>query len=281
MIDKDVRAIRAEIERIDTLPTIPTILKKLLSVIENPKASLSTIGSFVSNDPVLTSRVLRMVNSPLYGFPGRISSVNQALILLGLNVVRGLLLGVSVFEAMQKAMFGLWEHSLGTAVAARIIAKRKKLSEPEEVSVAALLHDLGKVAFSLKFPAEYENLLKDVEDRSLLIVEGEKEFFGVTHADAGAWVAKRWNFPPNLIEIIEYHHKPHLAKNFGTQAAVVHLADILIRARGFGFAGDSLVPHLNQAAWYGLGLTENDLKDMLSELEESLAEASDFVLSDD
>ena len=214
MIDKDIKTIRAEIERIDTLPTIPTILKKLLGVIENPKASLTTIGNFVSNDPVLTSRVLRMVNSPVYGFPGRISSVNQALILLGLNVVRGLLLGVSVFEAMQKSMLGLWEHSLGSAIAARIIAKKKKLNEPEEVSIAALLHDIGKVALSLKFPPEYEEVLKNVEQKRQLIFDGEKEMFEITHAEAGAWVAKRWNFPPNLVEIIEYHQKPHLAKNF-------------------------------------------------------------------
>lgn len=281
MINKDIKTIRAEIERIDTLPTIPTILKKLLAVIENPKASLTTIGNFVANDPVLTSRVLRMVNSPVYGFPGRISSVNQALILLGLNVVRGLLLGVSVFEAMQRSMLGLWEHSLGSAIAARIIAKKKKLNEPEEVSIAALLHDIGKVALSLKFPPEYEHVLRSVEQKKQLIFDGEKEMFEITHAEAGAWVAKRWNFPANLVEIIEYHQKPHLAKNFPLQTAVVHLADIMVRARGFGFAGDALVPILNQNAWYSLDLKEDDLKEIFKELEDALQEAADFILADD
>jgi putative nucleotidyltransferase with HDIG domain len=281
VINKDIKTIRAEIERIDTLPTIPTILKKLLAVIENPKASLTTIGNFVANDPVLTSRVLRMVNSPVYGFPGRISSVNQALILLGLNVVRGLLLGVSVFEAMQRSMLGLWEHSLGSAIAARIIAKKKKLNEPEEVSIAALLHDIGKVALSLKFPPEYEHVLRSVEQKKQLIFDGEKEMFEITHAEAGAWVAKRWNFPANLVEIIEYHQKPHLAKNFPLQTAVVHLADIMVRARGFGFAGDALVPILNQNAWYSLDLKEDDLKEIFKELEDALQEAADFILADD
>ena len=93
---------RSQIESIDSLPTIPSILRKLLAVIERPKISINEIGSFIANDPVLTSRVLKVVNSPIYGFPGRISSLNQALILLGLNVVRGTPLGVSVFEAMQR-----------------------------------------------------------------------------------------------------------------------------------------------------------------------------------
>ena len=156
----DPKLLRAQIERIDTLPTIPSVLKKLLAVIENPKVSLTEVGNFIQSDPVLTSRVLKMVNSPIYGFPGRISAVQQALILLGLNVVRGLLLGVSVFEVMQKSMVGLWEHSLGCAIAARIIAKKKNISEPEEISIAGLLHDIGKVVMILRYKEEYEEVME-------------------------------------------------------------------------------------------------------------------------
>lgn len=277
----DIQALRAQIERIDTLPTIPSVLKKLLSIIENPKASLNDIGSFIANDPVLTSRVLKIVNSPVYGFPGRISSVSQALILLGLSVVRGMLLGVSVFEAMQKAMVGLWEHSVGCAISARLIAKKKGLKEPEEVSVAALLHDIGKVVLSLKFPGEYEKALAEAESKDIFIVEAEKEHFMITHADAGAWVARKWNFPRNLVEVIEYHHKPHLAREAAVQAAIVHLSDILIRAKGFGFAGDGLVPAVNPAAWQVLGLSGSDIKDILKETDDLLGQAEDFLLSND
>jgi HD-like signal output (HDOD) protein len=148
----DIQSLRDKVERINTLPTIPSVLKKLLGVIENPKISLSEISSFISNDPALATKVLRMVNSPVYGFPGRISSVNQAVILLGLNVVKGLLLGVSVFDLMQKSMIGLWEHSIGCAIVARIIAKKKQFKEPEEVSAGGLLHDIGKVILILQFP---------------------------------------------------------------------------------------------------------------------------------
>jgi len=111
----------ARIEKIEALPTIPPILRKILSVIEDPKVSLQKITEFVSSDPTLTARILKMVNSPVYGFPGRISSVSHAMVILGLNAVKGLLLGVSVFEIMQKNMIGLWEHSLSTAIFARII----------------------------------------------------------------------------------------------------------------------------------------------------------------
>jgi len=272
----DSKVLRARIESIDTLPTIPGVLKKLLKILEDQRLSLNAISSFISNDPVLTTKVLRMVNSPVYGFPGRISSISQAVILLGLNVVKGLLLGVSVFELMRKAMVGLWEHSLGCAVAARLIGKKKGLKEPEEVSVAGLLHDIGKVALVLQFHSEYEEIVKDAETNNILIMEAEKNFFSVNHANAGTWMIQKWSFPRNLIEMIEYHHKPHLSKNVPLEAAIVHLADIVVRARGFGFAGDHLVPAVNPSAWELLELTEEDLLDIFKELEDSF-EATDEI----
>lgn len=277
----DSKNLRAQIEKIDTLPTIPSTLRKLLSVIEDPKVSLSDIGSFISNDPVLTSRVIKVVNSPIYGFPGRISSVNQALILLGLNVVKGMLLGVSVFEAMKKAMEGLWEHSIGCAVTSKIIATKKGLGDVEEMSVAGILHDIGKVALGLKFSDEYKGLIKKAIDSNNLLIDLEKELFFVNHSDTGAWIGQRWNFPKSLIEIIEYHHKPHLSKNYLIQTSVIHLADILVRAKGFGFAGDYLIPTINPTAWKIVGLNKDELKEVIAEMEDSLTESGDFTLEDD
>ncbi len=230
---------------------------------------------------MLTSRVLKVVNSPIYGFSGRISSVSQALLLLGLNVVRGMLFGVSVFEIMEKSMVGLWGHSMGCAVAARIIAKKKGLDEPEEVSVAALLHDIGKVALSLKFPEEYEGILADAAARDIFICEAEDAHYALTHANAGAWIAHKWNFPAGLVEVIGYHHKPHLAKNLPLETAVVHLADILIRAKGFGFAGDNHVPAVNPAAWKLLDLSDGEIREILREMDDSLMNSEDFLFLDE
>jgi putative nucleotidyltransferase with HDIG domain len=277
----EARDMRSQIESIDSLPTIPSILRKLLAVIERPKISINEIGSFIANDPVLTSRVLKVVNSPIYGFPGRISSLNQALILLGLNVVRGMLLGVSVFEAMQKTMVGLWEHSLGCAIASRIIAKKKGLKEPEEISIAGLLHDIGKVVMGLKFPDEYGLAMNDAKNGDIFMLEAEKKHFNISHADAGGWIAQKWNFPQNLYEPIEYHHKPHLAKVVPMQTAIVHFADVLTRAKGFGFSGDNFVPAVHPTVWQLLDLSDEDLKEIVSELEDSLGEAENFLLSDD
>lgn len=274
----DVRALREKIENINALPTIPKVLKKLLVLIENPRVSLNEISNFISSDPALTIKVLKMVNSPIYGFPGRISSVNQAVILLGLNVVRGLLLGVSVFELMQKTMLGLWEHSLGTAIVSRLIAVKKGLKEPDELSVDGLLHDIGKVLLILQYPEEYQRAMGDADTNSATIYESERVYFNTTHASVGAWMAQKWRFPPNLIDIIEYHHKPNLSKKAPLGAAIVHFADILVKARGFGFAGDRLLISVCPAAWDLLALSESDIKDILIEAEDSFQMTEDLSL---
>ena len=278
MSNMDVRQVRERIENITALPTIPKVLNKLLAVIENPRVSLNEISNFISGDPALTTKVLRMVNSPVYGFPGRISSVNQAVILLGLTVVKGLLLGVSVFDLMQKTMIGLWEHSIGCAIFSRIIAVKKGHKEPDELSVNGLLHDIGKVFLVLQFPEEYQKALAESQHDDVTIYNAERNHFNTTHSSVGSWMARKWRFPASLIDVIEYHHKPQLTKNTPLESSIVHLADILVRARGYGFPGDNLVMPVEPAAWDILGLDEADLVEIFREAEESLSMTDDLAL---
>ena len=275
MSEIDSRILRHKVESISTLPTVPAVLKKLSAVIEKPKITVVEISSFISSDPALTSKVLKMVNSAIYGFPGRIASVSHATMLLGLNVIKGLLLGVSVFELMQKTMNGLYEHSLACAIASRVIAQKKELKEPEEVSVAGLLHDIGKVILLLEFSEPYESAMNEAREKNLPIFEAEKNRFDATHADVGGWLAEKWRFPRNLIEVIQFHHRPALAKNAPLETAIVHVADMLVRARGFGFAGENLVPEVNPVAWELLKLSDQDIRDILSEMEDNMETAEE------
>jgi putative nucleotidyltransferase with HDIG domain len=268
---------RSKIENISALPTLPGSLKRISSMIEKPSVTLDQIGRFISNDPALTTKVLKMVNSAIYGFPGRISSISHAIMLLGLNVVKGLLLGVSVFEIMEKMMSGLWAHSLGCAIAAREIANKLSLKDPEEVAVAGLLHDIGKVIMILEYQKEYEEAIKKAAAAEFLIYDMEKTFFTEAHTTVGMWLAGKWNFPRNLVEVIAYHHAPQMSKLAVKETAIIHLSDILVRARGIGFAGDHFLPPVNPAAFETLGLSDNDVKDVLVKIEETYQVSDDMV----
>jgi len=276
MSNMDPKILRYKVENINTLPTVPGVLKRLSVIIEKPRITLVEISTFISNDPALTTKVLKMVNSAIYGFPGRIASVSHATMLLGLNVIKGLLLGVSVFELMQKTMNGLYEHSLACAIASRVIAQKKGLKEPEEISVAGLLHDIGKVILLLEFPKEYEAAMNEAQAKGLSIYDAEKIQFNATHANVGSWLAEKWRFPKNLIEVIEFHHRPTLSKNAPMETAIVHFADMLVRARAFGFAGENMVPEINPIAYEMLQLSESDIKDVLNEMEDNMDSAEDI-----
>lgn len=263
----DIRTQRVRIENINALPTAPGTFKKISQVIGKPGITLSEISDFVSRDPALTTKVLKMVNSAIYGFPGRISSVSHAIMLLGLNVVKGLLLGISVFEIMQKVMSGLWDHSVGCAAVARAIAEKKGVKDPEEVSVAGLLHDIGKVILALEYAPLYEEAMRQAASQRIPIFEAERDMFQETHAAIGMWLAGKWRFPANLVDVIQCHHRPGLARSAPLETAIVHFSDILVRARGVGFAGDPLVPAVHPAAFELLALTESDIREVLDKLE--------------
>ncbi len=275
MSSMDPKALRSRVENISTIPTIPSVLKQLSTIIENPKISLNEISHFVSQDPALTTKILQMVNSALYGFPGRISSVNHAVMLLGLNVVKGLLLSVSVFEIMHKAMIGLREHSIGGAVASKVLARKKGLKEPEEVFVAGLLHDVGKVILTLVWPEEYERTVKEAEASGIAIFEAERSRFSETHAAVAGWLAEKWHFPRKLCECIANHHRPQISSLAPLETALVHAADVLVKARGIGYSGDRLVPDVNAKAWETLALSEADLREILKELEDSVEQTEE------
>jgi HD-like signal output (HDOD) protein len=160
-------------------------------MVEDEDITANQLGNVIERDQVLTSKLLKMVNSSFYGFPQRISTVANAIVLLGINVIKTLIVTSSIFEMMQSSDVGLWEHSLGCATIASLIAKKKGLKNPEEVSTAALLHDLGKVVVRAELPSEYDALLALVEQKGISMREAEEELLGVSHSEIGGWLVPR------------------------------------------------------------------------------------------
>jgi len=260
-----------------TLPTLPGIVTKLNSLADNEKSSIQEMARLVSSDQVLSARILRLANSPSYGFY-RVATISNAMILLGVDVVKSLVLSSSIFEIMEQSALGLWEHSLGAGVAANIIAKRLSLPDCEEIATAALLHDIGKVIIRLKLQDEYDVLLAKTAASGCAPHELERELIGTDHAEVGGWLGKNWFLPEKLVVPITFHHNVAGAACHQVKTAVVHVADVLIKASGFGFSGDPFVPALQPVAWNILGMTEPLLAEIVEELEEKLVDTKNFSL---
>lgn len=273
--------LRAEIRQFimdtRTLPTLPGIVTKLNTLADNEKSSVQEMARLVSSDQVLSARILRLANSPSYGFY-RVATISNAMILLGVDVVKSLVLSSSIFEIMENSALGLWEHSLGAGVAANIIAKRLNLPDCEEIATAALLHDIGKVIIRLKLQDEYVQLLMKSSQSGRPPQELERETIGTDHAEVGGWLGNNWFLPEKLVVPISYHHNVAAAPCHQVKTAVVHFADVLIKASGFGSSGNQFVPVIQATAWNKLGMTEPLLAEIIEELEEKLVDTKNFSL---
>lgn len=265
------------IEDLSNLPTLPGVVKILTAMVESERVSASEIGGIIARDQVLSAKILRLVNSPIYGFPGRISSITHALVLLGFNVVKGLVLGTAVFETMAGDARGLWEHSLGTAVVSRRIAKALGMRESEEVMVAGLLHDLGKVVLSFIAPEAYRDAMEQATEQNCHVAVTEQAVFGLDHTRVAWRIAERWHLPARLTAALTYHHNPGRAKQHRETVAVVHVADILARGMGYGHPGDWTMPPLDHEAFHSLGLSFEVIDRILEEAEREFSAGVDLL----
>jgi putative nucleotidyltransferase with HDIG domain len=271
--------IKGIIGRIQSLPTLPQVVQKLTTMVESPDVTAQEVGKLISSDQVLGAKVLRLVNSPFYGFPGRISSITHSIILLGFNVIKGVVLSASVFDLMEQSMVGLWEHSLGSATIAGTISRSLGLAEPEEIATACLLHDIGKVLVRVSLQDDYEKISALVNKEGKTFREAELEILGVDHAEIGGWLAHEWNLPDRLAVPIEFHHDPSGAKKFQDRVAVVNIADALVRAWGIGNGGDPWASKISKDIWESTRMNTLDLDSFMKKLLEELEEVEQYQVT--
>ncbi len=276
MVSLNAERIQKRVQDLANLPTLSGVVQFVSNMADQDRTTAQDLGKVIAKDQVLSAKILRLVNSPFYGFPGRISSVSHAIVLLGFNVVKGLALSTTVFDALATETKGLWEHSLGVAVLSRRMAKEIGLPEPEEIMIAGLLHDLGKVVLSHLSTEQYREAMGIAVASRRHILEVEQEIFGVNHAIVGSWVAASWHLPERLTMTLTLHHTPSRATAHKETVAVVHVADILARGMGYGDGGDATIPPLDHDAFHRLGLSYHQIDQVLIDAEKEFNSGVDL-----
>ena len=202
----------AVLSRVRELSSPPTILNETLRLINDQDVSTKELSEIILKDPSLTSRILKIANSSFYGLAKEVTTVNQAIMVMGLNAVKYFILSIAVFNQVlaQKNRSRLdqkhlWTHFLEVAAASKKIAEHIDYVLPEEAYVAGLLHDIGLVLLECYFPIEYENVLR-LTSQGKSICEAEKEVFGLDHQEVADSVAERWKMPNVLREPLSHHH---------------------------------------------------------------------------
>lgn len=271
------RMLKRRVDALKSLPTFPQSIVRISVALGegDDGASFKRIAALIETDPVLTARILRLVNSAFYGVSGAIASVYDALVMLGLDIVRGLVLSTAAMDLVEgrRGVAGLWEHSYGAAIAAVALGRTLGMPRVEELSAAALMHDIGKVVLASQLGREYDEVVQHALHSGVRIREAEAELLGVSHDQIGRWLVTRWRLPPTLAEPIALHHEPGKARRHREATAAVHVADLMIRAYGFGFAGDELMPDLAPEAWKILRLNPRKLRRAVELMHTTLQEA--------
>lgn len=228
------------LETVD-IPSLPAIAMKVLQLMQSDYSSINELERIISHDQAFSTRLLRIANSPYYGRGRSVDTISTAIVLIGFNTMKNLVVAASLKDIHRK--FGLfeqklWEHSLGVSIAASNIAIETKLVHPEEALVAGLIHDVGKTVLNNSLPERYSAIVEKVYEEGLPFIEVENDILGFNHCNVGGLIARKWKLPKNLEVVIEYHHAETFPSfedsNFETFCEIIKIADAVCLNVGIG-----------------------------------------------
>jgi len=228
-------SVRDALSRIETLPALPEIYQKITSELESSEPSMEKVAAYISEDLGLASKLIALVNSPYYGFHREISDVRYAVMYLGLELIRTLVLTCQAFSLFDKSrlpgfsLIMLWEHGMRTACLSKrlaLLAGRSQI-ETDRAFLAGLLHDVGKLVLGAYFNEEYNAVLALVRKDNRPIHAVERDIIGATHAEAGAYLLGLWGVRPEIVKAIALHHSPASVSLAATPLLEVYAGNIL------------------------------------------------------
>lgn len=280
----DIRSPRELVCQDPTVPTLPDIFIRIDDAINDPRCSLADISEIISGDAGLTARLLRLANSAFYNFPHPIDTITRAMTLVGTKQLRDLVLATTVIRAFQGVpvkqldMRAFWEHSIAVGVGARILAGHLREANVEHFYVAGLLHDIGRLVLFMLLPEAMAEAVQHARRQPAPLHAVERALLGFDHADAGQALLEFWKLPAGLSEPISHHHHPRHTDCYPREAAILHLADVMVNGLGLGRSGNTYVPPLDGEAWESLQLSTGTLEMLLQQLELQFSAAVDIFL---
>ncbi|MHB8951048.1 MAG: HDOD domain-containing protein [Rhodoferax sp.] len=265
---------------VDGMPAFPKSVQKILELTRDVNCSPKDLVQVIDKDPVVTVKVLRVVNSAYYSLPKQITSINHAVVYLGFNTIKNLALSIAAIGMLPASNAAGFDgaqyliHSLSTAAIAKQLALRLDDADPMDCFIAGLLHDFGKVVFAQFMPAEFRQALETSQGNESSLHLALRELIGADHAVVGAMLVEKWRFPAELVETIRCQYGPEVKDT--PMIACVFAANQISKRLEFGFAGNLFVEELPPAIAQRLGGTLDELIVSLGDLAPLLEEAKIF-----
>lgn len=265
-------SLEAIIDEIDHLQPVSDIVGKVMSLLDTPDCGLSDLVDIIRYEPALTTNVLKLANSAYFGLPGKIDDAKQAIIYLGMTQVVELVLLVccsepfnSSHEGYELAKGELWKNAVSAAIMANDLAQVKGINKSSISFSGALMRDIGKVITDPYVRSAKDRILDRLKEDSMTFLDAERQVLGFDHVQAGALIAKKWNFPSALQCVIRYYHTPIEAKGCFMEASIVHLADAMCRKMQIGLGVDDSYYAEDDRVGRSLGLTDIQIQDVIDD----------------
>ena len=282
--------IEKKLSEIKDLPTLPVIAMELNSMLQDTKSSADNVSSIIEKDQAIATKVLKLINSAFFGVRSQVTNINDAVVLLGFNSIRNIVLSVSVIKAFSKSSAGdkfdisdFWKHSIAVAITSKYISGNSGIGEPEDCFTGGLLHDIGKIILAQYFTDLFFQIINDMDTENLPFSKAEKKYTGgMGHAKIGAFLTEKWKFPLNLTETIKQHHS--VIDTMSDLGTVVHTADIIVNIQSINASlmtveqKKASMPVINHKSVEKMKQYLSTSREWYPELAESIEDACSFFV---
>jgi len=280
--DRTLKIVDKALSSIGDIATLPEVTIKIIEIVEDPQSTARDLHEVIKNDPALSVKVLKVVNSAFYGLPGQIASVDRAIILLGLSAVKNIAIAASIARLFKGGQISkdfsasdLWKHSVAVAVTAHDLAKISPHPVmANEVFVAGMIHDIGTLVERQGFSEQFAEVVNRCAATGESLIECERELIGADHQSFGVGLTTKWKFPRHLRAAVGFHHNPQdLSTELRNMATLIQIADVLCCQEQIGFYLTAQGGEITDEMLDTIAITRAQLEDIRTNLPEQLAEA--------
>ena len=266
--------------------SLPLLYERLNQAINHPRSSISDITKIIAEDAGLSSRILKLANSPMFGYHSNIDSINKAVSIIGTQQLRDMAMAISVmgvFSGIPKDLINMtsfWQHSITCGIIARILATYRREANVERFFLAGMLHDVGQLILCTRAPELVREMIASSVDSGKPHFEIQCSLLGFDHGKVGGELLKRWKIPASITEPVTCHHAPGQAELYPMETSMMHVADVIGHAMQVGFGGEPFVPFMDETCWKRLDISVSLLATIMEQADAQLNEAMAILSGD-
>lgn len=266
--------------------SLPDIYFQISEMISDPRFSVKDIGQIIGKDPALSARLLKIVNSSIYGFQSRVDRVSRAVTIIGAEELKNLIFATSVvtkFRAIPTELVDMtdfWLRSIKCSVIAKNLAVECSVLHGERLFLAGLLHDIGSLVFYHKLPEKSLEVLMEAKHDRRLVPELEQKIIGFTHAELGSVLIKTWGFPESLYETLAYYLNPESTQVHKLDTYLLNLASRLADISLYGESVEDVLTKYSSGALSIMRINEEQITHAMEEAEKEFSQVFELMAPD-